>query len=248
MNKRFVKDFTLIELLVVIAIIAILAAMLLPTLGMARNRAKSIKCASNLKQIFTQQASYAGDFVYYAPSQLPGNIGIYYQTTWYMTLDSYTYARPLPTSWDQEMERMRKGVFWCPALNDLKGITQSGYAMNDFYVYRNVAGMPPGSTMSAMAKITGTTYTYAVRPESKTQRIPPSGILFAADIGSHRTSKDYQGYSYSGGYIWTGDGTWNPASQNHISGANVLLMDGHVQFARPNDMYSEQLYLASFGY
>ena len=54
--------FTLIELLIVIAIIAILAALLLPSLNRARTLAKGLSCSSNLRQCYAPVQMYAGDY------------------------------------------------------------------------------------------------------------------------------------------------------------------------------------------
>jgi prepilin-type N-terminal cleavage/methylation domain-containing protein len=61
LEQRRKQGFTLIELLVVIAIIAILAAMLLPVLSNAKERAKRTHCINSLRQLYVACTIYAGD-------------------------------------------------------------------------------------------------------------------------------------------------------------------------------------------
>jgi prepilin-type N-terminal cleavage/methylation domain-containing protein/prepilin-type processing-associated H-X9-DG protein len=88
--------FTLIELLVVVAIIAILAALLMPSLRNAREAAYKIQCASNLRQLHVAFMTYAGDNGGSPPRNPDAavkwpNLGAH-QVFWFYFLDPYVPA------------------------------------------------------------------------------------------------------------------------------------------------------------
>lgn len=177
--------FTLIELLVVIAIIAILAAMLLPALGKARETARASSCVNNLKQIGTSVALYATDNDDYVPNATssPYN-GASTNGAWIAQFYPYlnnakVFNCPSNTRFKDIGVWTKKGQ-----LIQLTGTNSLSYAYNSDFA--NLTPFSPETTFSAR-KITRTKYISDTMTAIETGTAPGGSGSIESEADSYYT-------------------------------------------------------------
>jgi prepilin-type N-terminal cleavage/methylation domain-containing protein len=219
MRKR--TGFTLIELLVVIAIIAILAAILFPVFGQAREKARQTTCLSNNKQIGLSVAMYMQDYDNVFPSQ--------------PTDSMWTVAAggKIPTYYDILLPYQKNGQIWiCPSdypnlVNDPHGKPTLkppalGYHMNGNLI--TATGLPEA----------------AVAAPSNCLLMREAGggyVWFEAYLRPYRGACDDTFCAKTGRVYYDRIGCnagANPGRAGpHMDGYNLLLADTHAKWFRP---------------
>jgi prepilin-type processing-associated H-X9-DG protein/prepilin-type N-terminal cleavage/methylation domain-containing protein len=229
MMKSNWAAFTLIELLVVIAIIAVLAAILSPVMASSKDRARSVACVSNLRQLAAANLAYAAENDgQFAPAQEPKN-----RKRWHgerkTTSTPFDPTKGYIASYLGSEGRVKS----CPAFTEMikgKGTFEEGtggYGYNAAYI---------GGTPGAM---------YV--PERLTNVSQPTQTVMFTDTALPRTTA-LQEYPYAEPFFSVDENgqlasPLNPSVHfRHAGKANVAWCDGHVTAEPSSKMEGTNLY------
>ena len=208
MNHHCRKRFTLIELLVVIAIIAILAAMLLPALSKAREKARAISCVNNLRQLGISVALYIDDYETYVSTCVP------------VTATSRRFWNQLLMQFDPQLSiDARNSVFYCPNTGYCETASVRRYYTGYGYMRWGVGAWRANGQQSFSIASYGSTYPPAI-PSYLTR---PADTVVLCD--NHYTTTPEWGYYYVSNVSSFSSSTF---LGRHQKRENVLCADGHV--------------------